>query len=111
MKTTSTHDMVKESYKDMLNAAQENQSCCTSSPAARLAGYEDAERHGEAASASFGCGNPLAFTGVKEDDVVLDLGSGAGTCKVCDCVCTHAFDVVNDSNWNWAQTGIVKRSR
>jgi arsenite methyltransferase len=78
MKTTSTHDMVKESYKDMLNAAQENQSCCTSSPAARLAGYEDAERHGEAASASFGCGNPLAFTGVKEDDVVLDLGSGAG---------------------------------
>ena len=27
---------------------------------------------------AFGCGNPTAFTGVKEGDVVLDLGSGAG---------------------------------
>ena len=78
MKNPSTHDMVKESYTDMLKAAQENQSCCTSSPAARLAGYEDVERHGEAASASFVCGNPLVFAGVKEGDVVLDLGSGAG---------------------------------
>ena len=78
MKTTSTHDMVKESYTDMLKGAQENQSCCTSSPAAKLAGYEDAERHGEAASASFGCGNPLAFAGVQQGDSVLDLGSGGG---------------------------------
>jgi arsenite methyltransferase len=78
MKNPSTHDTVKESYTDMLKAAQENQSGCTTSPAARLAGYEDAERHGEAATASFGCGNPLAFAGIKEGDVVLDLGSGAG---------------------------------
>ena len=26
----------------------------------------------------FGCGNPLAFADVKEGEVVLDLGSGAG---------------------------------
>ncbi len=27
---------------------------------------------------SFGCGNPVAFAGIQEGDVVLDLGSGAG---------------------------------
>ncbi|MCK5557709.1 MAG: arsenite methyltransferase, partial [Candidatus Hydrogenedentes bacterium] len=31
-----------------------------------------------AAGHSYGCGNPLAFSEVKEGDVVLDLGSGAG---------------------------------
>jgi arsenite methyltransferase len=32
----------------------------------------------DAVENSFGCGNPLAFSDVKEGDVVLDLGSGAG---------------------------------
>ena len=78
MKTNSTHELVKDSYADMLKGAQESSTCCTSSPAARLAGYEEAEQHGEAAGASFGCGNPLAFAGVQPGDTVLDLGSGAG---------------------------------
>jgi SAM-dependent methyltransferase len=86
MKTTSRHDMVKESYTDMLKGVRGDRSCCAnnsdsnlaSSPAAKLAGYEDVERHGEAAAASFGCGNPLAFAGVQQGDTVLDLGSGAG---------------------------------
>ena len=30
------------------------------------------------AQTSFGCGNPIAFSGVNAGDVVLDLGSGAG---------------------------------
>lgn len=32
----------------------------------------------DAVVSSFGCGNPLAFSGVKPGDTVLDLGSGAG---------------------------------
>ncbi len=32
----------------------------------------------DAAAYSFGCGNPLGFSGVKAGDVVLDIGSGAG---------------------------------
>jgi arsenite methyltransferase len=46
-----------------------------------LAGYSPqdlAAVPAEAASYSFGCGNPLGFSGVKPGDVVLDIGSGAG---------------------------------
>lgn len=32
----------------------------------------------EAAVNSFGCGNPLAFSDIKEGETVLDIGSGAG---------------------------------
>ena len=48
MKTTDTHRMVSDSYTDMLRDARDKQSCCTSSPAARLAGYEEVEQHAEA---------------------------------------------------------------
>lgn len=78
MTESSIHEIVKDSYTDMLKGAQEKPSCCTTSPTARLAGYEEKEEHAEAASASFGCGNPLAFAGVQEGSTVLDLGSGAG---------------------------------
>ena len=48
---------------------------------ADMAGYEKTDIHdlnSDAAANSFGCGNPLAFSGVKQGDTVLDLGSGAG---------------------------------
>jgi SAM-dependent methyltransferase len=48
---------------------------------AQFVRYEEGELAGlpeEAVANSFGCGNPVAFTGVREGDVVLDLGSGAG---------------------------------
>ncbi|MHC4610728.1 MAG: arsenite methyltransferase [Planctomycetota bacterium] len=49
--------------------------------AAKLAGYRREELDAlppEAVVNSFGCGNPLAYSEVREGDVVLDLGSGAG---------------------------------
>jgi SAM-dependent methyltransferase len=53
--------------------------CCTSTDAADL-GYsvEDAAAVPEAANLGLGCGNPLAIASLKEGQVVLDLGSGAG---------------------------------
>ena len=60
--------------------------CCGSEPARKgsfvdLAGYSGEEVTSLPESAvvdSFGCGNPVAFSGLKQGDVVLDLGSGAG---------------------------------
>lgn len=49
--------------------------------ATMIAGYNKKELKNlpdDAVSSSFGCGNPLAFAGVKKGEVVLDLGSGAG---------------------------------
>jgi SAM-dependent methyltransferase len=53
--------------------------CCTSTSATDL-GYsaEDAAAAPEAANLGLGCGNPLAIASLKNGQVVLDLGSGAG---------------------------------
>ncbi|MFO7595677.1 MAG: arsenite methyltransferase [Desulfocurvibacter africanus] len=57
--------------------------CCGSAGSfgtlAVAAGYgEEREAYRDAAASSFGCGNPLAFSGVQPGQTVLDLGSGAG---------------------------------
>ena len=60
-------------------------SCCSGPEqkgvTARVAGYGQDDLDGlppDAVENSFGCGNPVAFSGVGEGDVVVDLGSGAG---------------------------------
>lgn len=75
------------------NESAGGSSCCASASAsdtmkaalrdthASRIGYSEEELASipeHAATHAFGCGNPLAFSGVKEGDVVLDLGSGAG---------------------------------
>lgn len=47
----------------------------------RMAGYQRQDLEAvppEAASCSLGCGNPVAMAALREGDVVLDIGSGAG---------------------------------
>src|SRR5256714_993135 len=53
--------------------------CCTSTSANAL-GYsaEDSAIASETANLGLGCGNPLAIASLREGQVVLDLGSGAG---------------------------------
>ena len=66
--------------------AQSGGGCCTPSVvpegvAAKLAGYTPEELSGlptEAVVSSFGCGNPVALSGISAGQTVLDLGSGAG---------------------------------
>ena len=59
--------------------------CCSGAEqkgvTAQVAGYGRDELESlptDAVENSFGCGNPVAFAGVGEGDVVVDLGSGAG---------------------------------
>ncbi len=83
----SNHDKVREQVsKDYARAVSEvSGGCCgpakPSNPAAVLAGYSDEELSAlpaDAVQSSFGCGNPVAFSGVTKGETVLDLGSGAG---------------------------------
>lgn len=79
---------VSRSYGQTMSKAASGGCCGPAEPSARkelaieLAGYSEQELSGiprEAADNILGCGNPVSFSGMKPGDVVLDLGSGAGT--------------------------------
>ena len=89
----TTMDKIRESVsKTYTKAVRGSGGCCVPTccddvmaipkgEAAKVAGYGDDELGSLPADAvenAFGCGNPLAFSGVQEGDVVVDLGSGAG---------------------------------
>ncbi|KAL0215568.1 hypothetical protein P9112_007752 [Eukaryota sp. TZLM1-RC] len=69
--------VVQEGYRKVALNDQPNQ---TTTAIAESLGYtkEDLEYVGDAANLGLGCGNPLAGAGIKEGNVVVDLGSGAG---------------------------------
>jgi SAM-dependent methyltransferase len=74
-----------EIRRDYARIITQKTSCCgpgaSAASQARAIGYEGAELQSVpegAATASFGCGNPLALAELKPGEVVLDLGSGAG---------------------------------
>jgi len=80
MKKDTIKKIVKDAYKEIAGSGS---GCgCGYNKAKNISksiGYTDEELEivGEA-NLGLGCGNPLAFGKIKEGDVVLDLGSGAG---------------------------------
>ena len=82
--TESPAETIREEVRRRYGASAANISacaveCCASTDAAAL-GYsaEDTATAPEAANLGLGCGNPLAIASLREGQVVLDLGSGAG---------------------------------
>ena len=77
---------VKERYARAIQ--QPGSGCCGGSGTTamkgtlvQIAGYRDedlAALPADAVANAFGCGNPVAFAEVREGDVVVDIGSGAG---------------------------------
>ena len=62
-------------------AIKENKNLVSATGGAKFAGYSTHELDGlpqGVSDNSFGCGNPLATSSVKEGDIVLDLGCGTG---------------------------------
>ncbi len=86
-KSKEIKKIVREGYA---KAIAQNASCCSTGSCcgstnkakdmSKTVGYSDAEMNAvpEGANLGFGCGNPVALASLKEGDVVLDLGSGAG---------------------------------
>jgi len=82
--TDSSSETVREEVRRRYGATASGKSACadgscTSTDATAL-GYsaDDAAAAPEAANLGLGCGNPLAIASLREGQVVLDLGSGAG---------------------------------
>jgi len=76
-------DIVKKHYGEI---ADSSTGCCScscgndsSTQIAKSIGYSDSEISSVSeANLGLGCGNPTAMAVIKEGDIVLDLGSGAG---------------------------------
>ncbi|HHY45945.1 MAG TPA: arsenite methyltransferase [Firmicutes bacterium] len=79
----SLKETVKGKYAEAARMVQAGKagSCCTSEGCFGACNYTPEETAGlprELLRASLGCGNPTALADLKEGEVVLDLGSGAG---------------------------------
>jgi len=87
MKEDNVRKAVRKRYG---NIAKGNESCCsqkspccgaeTPDAISKKMGYSSEEINSvpEGANLGLGCGNPVALASLREGDVVLDLGSGAG---------------------------------
>ncbi len=88
MEKEEIRKVVREGYgkiaKQDSSCCASERSCCGSATSAqdigRKIGYSEEELKAvpEGANLGLGCGNPIALASLKEGEVVLDLGSGAG---------------------------------
>lgn len=86
-KAKEIKEIIRKGYA---KAIMRNISCCSASfccgstnkakDISKTIGYSEAEINSvpEGANLGFGCGNPVALASLREGDIVLDLGSGAG---------------------------------
>ena len=73
----STSTVLNEGNKSEDSSCSGGSSCSTGNSSDPLEG-----KLGDISNQSFGCGNPVGLSSVKEGDIVVDLGSGAGL----DCI-------------------------
>jgi len=69
------------SRKNLSCCGNFEENCCAAKVKAKDIGYSEDELNNlltDSDITTFGCGNPLAFSEVREGDIVLDLGPGAG---------------------------------
>jgi len=88
MKSEQIKQVVREGYaeraKTGTSCCEPASSCCGSAPTvqdmSKAIGYTDADLQSapDGANLGLGCGNPIALAALREGEVVLDLGSGAG---------------------------------
>ena len=88
MENTDVKKIVRDRYSKIAakgtSCCSTTSTCCGSGSMAqaigRDIGYSDDELEAvpEGANLGLGCGNPVALASLKEGDIVLDLGSGAG---------------------------------
>lgn len=80
MENEAIKKIIKDKYGEIATSGSScGCSCNSAKNISKSIGYSEEELNivGEA-NLGLGCGNPLAFGKIKEGDVVLDLGSGAG---------------------------------
>jgi len=81
MKEEEIKKLVKENYSKLASENSCSCSCTCSKPEqiSKSIGYSDEEINNvPEANLGLGCGNPIALASIKEGNIVLDLGSGAG---------------------------------
>ncbi len=90
MKKEDVKKIVREGYASVARGSSSccspsKTSCCGTAPKfaediSKKVGYSEEEMKSvpDGANLGLGCGNPVALASLKEGEVVLDLGSGAG---------------------------------
>ncbi|MFH0857558.1 MAG: arsenite methyltransferase [Candidatus Magasanikbacteria bacterium] len=79
MEQDKIKNIVKKSYANIATGSGCGCGCKSAKAISKSIGYSDDDMNAvPEANLGLGCGNPLALGKIKEGDVVLDLGSGAG---------------------------------